>query len=238
MIYVLRYLLIVLYSGFWGALGCILGLVDRSGEAVVWVARGWIRWILWTCRVEVDSSGLESIDLARPYVLMTNHQSAFDIAALIATWPASWRFVAKRELVWIPLFGWAVGLGGTVFVDRQNRERAVASLRRAATRLRTGTTLIVFPEGTRSPSGELGEFKSGGFHLAIEGGAAIVPITVSGSHRITPKHSLRIESGRIHVHYGKPIATAQRSPEERNELKREVRDAIIAGFDAKLQAGA
>ena len=237
MVYLYRYLMIVLYTIFWGLLGCVIGLIDRSGEGVIWVARCWVSWILATCRIEVECEGLDRFDRNRPHVFMSNHQSVIDTAAIVSSLPVSWRFVAKRELVWVPFFGWALGLGGHVIVDRGNHERAVRSLKRAAERIRTGTNVIIFPEGTRSPSGTLGPFKSGGFHLAIEAGVPIVPISVSGTNRITPKGSLRIESGRVRILYGDPIPTEGLDLEARNWLKDEVRRAITAGFDPDLQRG-
>ncbi|HEX5067724.1 MAG TPA: lysophospholipid acyltransferase family protein [Myxococcota bacterium] len=237
MIYVYRYLMIVLYTIFWGLIACLLGLVDRSGEGVIWVARNWVRWILATCHVEVACEGLDRIDPRQPYVFMSNHQSVIDTAAIVSTLPVSWRFVAKRELLFVPFFGWALGLGGHVIVDRGNHEKAMRSMKRAAERIRGGTNVIIFPEGTRSPSGVMGPFKSGGFHLAIEAGVPVLPITVSGTNQITPKGSLRIESGRVRILYGKPIPTADLDLESRGRLKDEVRQAISAGFDPTLQRG-
>jgi 1-acyl-sn-glycerol-3-phosphate acyltransferase len=235
-VYVARYLLIVLFTIFWGTLGCVIGLLDRSGNGVIWVGRSWIAWILAACRVRIEADGLDDLDTKQPYVLMSNHQSVFDIAAIVTTWPEDFRFVAKRELTWIPFFGWALAAGGHVIIDRGRRERAVASLARAANRVRSGTNVIIFPEGTRSPSGRLTEFKSGGFHLAIQAGVPILPITVSGSRRITPKRSLRIESGRIRIHYGTPIPTRGLGLDDRAKLKAAVRDAIELGYDPELQS--
>jgi 1-acyl-sn-glycerol-3-phosphate acyltransferase len=196
-----------------------------------------VSWILATCRVEVVCEGLDRIDPKLSYVFMSNHQSVIDTAAIVSTLPVSWRFVAKRELLWVPFFGWALGLGGHVIVDRGDHERAIQSMRRAAARIRAGTNVIIFPEGTRSPSGVMGPFKSGGFHLAIEAGVPIVPMTVSGTNHITPKGSLRIESGRVRIRYGKPIPTAHLDLDARGELKDRVREAIAAGYDPALQRG-
>jgi 1-acyl-sn-glycerol-3-phosphate acyltransferase len=237
--YVLRYALIVLYTIFWGLPACVVGLLDRSGEGVIWIGRRWLRWILASCGIRIVSEGVERIDRRQPHVFMCNHQSAVDIAALVVTLPVSFRFVAKRELAFIPLFGWAMALGGHVLIDRGNRERSVRSLTRAAERVRRGINVIIFPEGTRSPDGELGELKSGGFHLAMAAGVPILPVTVSGSQRITPKRSLRVESGLVKVRYGEPISTAlPPGDDSRRRLKSEVRDAIVKGFDAALQAPA
>lgn len=238
MVYALRYLLIVLYTIFWGTLGSVIGLLDRSGNGVLWVGRKWIAWVLASCRITVEADGLESLDTRQPYVLMSNHQSVFDIAAIVTTWPVDFRFVAKRELTWIPFFGWTLAMGGHVIIDRSRRERAVKSLANAADRVRSGTNVIIFPEGTRSPSGRLTEFKSGGFHLAIQAGVPILPITVSGSRHITPKRSLRIESGRIHIRYGAPIPTRGLGIDDRTRLKDAVRAAIERGFVPELQSEA
>lgn len=235
MIYVVRYLLIVLYTVVWGVPACVVPLFDRSGEAVIWIGRQWVRWIFWTCGIRVEVEGLENVDPRRPCVFMSNHQSVLDVGALVLTLPSPWRFVAKRELTWIPLFGWAIRLGGHVVIDRGRREKAVASLHRAAARIRGGTNVVIFPEGTRSETGALREFKSGGFHLALEAGVPIQPVTVSGSYRLSPKRSLRVESGRLKVVYGKPVETAGFGLERREALKQAVRDAIAAGFDPGLQ---
>jgi 1-acyl-sn-glycerol-3-phosphate acyltransferase len=234
-IYVWRYLMIVLYTLVWGIPACLVPLVDRSGESVIWIGRQWVRWIFWTCGISVEADGLENVDPRRPFVLMSNHQSVLDVGALVLTLPVSWRFVAKRELAWIPLFGWAIWLGGHVVINRGRNERAVASLHRAAERIRRGVNVIIFPEGTRSDTGEMRPFKSGGFHLALEAQAPILPATISGSRRLTPKRSLRVESGRVKVRYGKPIETRGLGVDDREELKRQVREAIAAGFDPELQ---
>jgi 1-acyl-sn-glycerol-3-phosphate acyltransferase len=234
-IYVFRYLLIVVYTIFWGVVACLALCVDRSGESAVWAGRGWVGWIFASCGIRVEAEGLEHVDRTRPQIFMCNHQSVVDIGALIAVLPVSWRFVAKRELLWIPLFGWALGLSRHVIVDRLHRQKAVASLKRAAERIREGVNVIIFPEGTRSPSGELGPFKSGGFHLAIEAQVPIVPVTVSGSRHITPKRSLRVESGRVKVVFGEPIPTKGLSVEDRQALKEAVRRGILAGYDEALQ---
>jgi 1-acyl-sn-glycerol-3-phosphate acyltransferase len=234
-IYVVRYLLVVLYTVVWGGIACLAAPFDRDGLAVVWCGRNWVRCIFWTCGIRADADGLANVPRDRPCVYMSNHQSVFDIAAIIATLPVAWRFVAKRELTWIPFFGWALAVGGQVIVDRRNREASVSSLARAAERVRAGANVIIFPEGTRSPDGSLREFKSGGFHLALHAGVPIVPIAVSGSRRISPKRSLRIHSGRVLVRYGEPIPTEGLGSDDRVLLKARVREAILKCYDPELQ---
>ncbi|MGI9590453.1 MAG: lysophospholipid acyltransferase family protein [Myxococcota bacterium] len=232
MIYVLRYLLVALCTVFWGTFGLIAFPLARRGEVVMFVARRWVSWMLACCGIRVEADGLDN--LTEPVVIMSNHQSVFDIAALIHTLPLEWRFVAKKELLWIPFFGWALAAADQVIIDRSDREKSVRSLRRGAERVRGGINVIIFPEGTRSQEAALGPFKSGGFHLALQAGVPVIPVSVSGSSRITPKHSLRIESGTIRVHYGKGLPTAGLGVEARSELKERVREAIVAGFDPEL----
>ena len=235
MIYVFRYTLIALYTVLWGSAGLLLAFADRSGASIIWVAQNWLRWVMRSCGIRVEAEGLENIDPGQPCIVMSNHQSVFDIAALVDTLPIPWKFVAKRELVWIPFFGWALAASRQIIVDRGNPAKALRSLAQAAERVREGENVIVFPEGTRSQSATLGRFKSGGFHLAIQSGAPIIPVSVSGSWRVTPKGSLRVESGRILIRYGKPIPTRDLTVKDRAYLKQQVREAIVAGFDPALQ---
>lgn len=232
--YVLRFALIAAYTVFWGVPAMLLA--PFSGEAIVWIGRRWLSWIFRSCGIHLVTEGLEQIDRTRSYVFMSNHQSVLDIGALVLTLPVSWRFVAKRELTWVPFFGWALGLSDQIVIDRGSRTRAVRSLERAAERIRAGVNVIIFPEGTRSPTGELREFKSGGFHLAIRAQVPILPATVSGSFGLIPKRSLKVYSGTIKVVYGAPIPTEGMRTDQRHELKDRVRAAIERGYDPGLQA--
>lgn len=209
---------------------------DREGRMVRALGRTWIRWILRTFGIRVVVEGLERVPAQAPVVLMSNHQSLVDIAAIVDTLPTSvsWRFVAKKELTRIPIFGWCL-ITSQIIIDRSDRERAVASLHQAAQRIRAGASVIVFPEGTRSPSGSLRPFKSGPFHLTLEAQVPIVPVTVSGSQRITPKGSLQVHAGTVKITFGKPIPTRGVRLEERGALKARVREAIAQGYDVAFQ---
>jgi 1-acyl-sn-glycerol-3-phosphate acyltransferase len=234
MVYVGRYLLLVFFTIVWGVPATLLAPFDRSGKIIMWIAVHWIGWIFRSVGVRVEAEGLGHIDPSQPYVIMTNHQSVLDIGALVLTLPIEWHFVAKRELTWIPLFGWAVAMSQVV-IDRGNHEKAVRSLSAAAGKIRGGWNVIIFPEGTRGPGGELREFKSGGFHLALEAQVPILPATVSGSQHLTPKRSLKMEPGTIKISYGAPIPTQGLTTDDRHLLKQQVRAAIQAGYDWNLQ---
>jgi len=232
-----RLMLLAIYTVVIGIPVIAASPFDREARVVRALGRVWIRWILRTFRIRISVEGLENVPARAPVVFMSNHQSLVDIAAIVDTLPTSvsWRFVAKKELVRVPIFGWCLVTTGQIIVDRGNRERAVASLHRAAERIRGGASVIVFPEGTRSPSGSLRPFKSGPFHLALEAQVPIVPVTVSGSQRITPKGSLQVHSGIVKITFGKPIRTRGVRLEERALLKARVREAIAGGYDLSFQ---
>jgi 1-acyl-sn-glycerol-3-phosphate acyltransferase len=208
-----------------------------GGRTMLRLGRVWVGWILATFGVRVEAAGVENVPTHAPVILMSNHQSLVDIAAIVLSLPrrVPWRFVAKKELTRVPIFGQALVASGHIIIDRGNREKAVQSLRRAAERIRAGTTVIVFPEGTRSKTGHLRPFKSGPFHLAVEAQVPIVPITVSGSQRITPKGELRVRSGSVKIVYGMPIPTRGVTLEMRKQLAQRVRDAIARGYDVGFQ---
>ena len=233
----LRLLLVAIYTVVIGLPVIAASPFDREARVVRALGRVWVRWILRTYGIRVEVSGLENVPTNAPALFLSNHQSLVDIAAIVDTLPpaVSWRFVAKKELVRVPIFGWCLVATGQIIIDRGNRERAVKSLERAAARIRAGASVIAFPEGTRSASGSLLPFKSGPFHLAVAAQVPIVPVTVSGSQRITPKRSLHVHPGTVRIAFGKPIPTRGVTVEQRNELKARVRAAIAAGYDVELQ---
>jgi 1-acyl-sn-glycerol-3-phosphate acyltransferase len=233
----IRLILLALYTVVIGIPVIAVSPFDREARAVRALGRTWIRWILGTFRIRVLVEGLENVPLRAPVIFMSNHQSQVDIAAIIDSLPppVSWRFVAKKELVRVPVFGWCLVTTGQIIIDRGDREKAVASLRHAAERIRNGASVIVFPEGTRSPTGSLRPFKSGPFHLAVEAQVPIIPVTVSGSQRITPKGRLEVHPGQVKIVFGKPIPTRGVRLEERAQLKTRVREAIAQGYDVAFQ---
>ena len=207
-------------------------LLVPGGTLFIPLARVWAWVILKTCRVRLTVARDPALVPSRPCVYVANHQSLFDIPALTLAMPTSFRVVTKRELLFIPIFGWALWLAGFIFVDRSDRERAIRSLRRAARKVRRGTSIVVFAEGTRSPDGRLLPFKKGGFVLALEAGVAIVPVSIQGGAVVLPKGSLRIRPGTIHVTMDAPIDTTTYSGPTKDELIERVRRAIAAGLEA------
>ncbi len=180
---------------------------DRYGYHV---SRLWAHANLGHSGVRVRAEHRTALDATRPYVFMSNHASHFDVLAVVAALPEfQLRWVAKRELLDIPVFGWALRRAGHIIIDRSNPEQAVASLRAARAQMETGVSVMIFPEGTREGHDhELLPLKKGGFMLAIETGVPIVPIAVRGSRAILSRDDWRIHGGEIEVLVGRPIEVA------------------------------
>jgi 1-acyl-sn-glycerol-3-phosphate acyltransferase len=204
------------------------GPFDRTGETVFRIARFWSRLVLGIPGVRVKVEQRAPLDPNRPYVFMCNHASMIDIWAVFVALPISFRFIAKKQLSYIPLFGWAMGAGRFIFIDRQNAVAARRTIEEAARRIKAGQSVVIYPEGTRTRDGRLGSFKKGGFHLAIDSGAAIVPMAIEGTRALMPAGSMLIRSGEVRLQIGEPIPTAGLRPSDRERLVREVRERIAA----------
>jgi 1-acyl-sn-glycerol-3-phosphate acyltransferase len=158
---------------------------------------------------------------------MCNHQSALDIFSLLNSLPVQFKWIAKRELFYIPFLGWAMKRAGYISLDRKHPREAIKAMDDAAKKIREGTNIIIFPEGTRSKDGHLLPFKKGGFSLALRAKVPIVPVGISGSNRLQPKGSfIPNQKGVIYLRIGKPVETAQGSRSAKTEIMMTVRQAI------------
>lgn len=190
--------------------------------------RGWARQLLRISSAKIAFENLEVIDSERPQILVANHTSWYDVLALVSI-PGTSLFVAKKELARVPIFGRAIGGCGHIFIDRQDRNAAVESLAVARELLeKESPTIIMFPEGTRSKTGELQAFKKGAFVLAIQTGVDIVPAAIIGSRDVMNKGSLKFSPGTITVRFGTPISVEGLGMEDRNELTNRARAAVLA----------
>ena len=223
---------IALYTLAFALASIVLLILIPTGDPLLWMARPWAWLILATFRVRIAASGADRIPKNRPCIYMSNHQSHFDVPALIRVLPGQYRILAKRELFFIPVFGWAIWLAGLIPVDRSRKERAVRSIERAAEKVRRGRSILIFAEGTRSSDGALQPLKKGGFHIALRSGAAIVPICICGSREVLPKGGIRINPGVIDVAILEPIETGSAGPRSIEGLMTRVRGAIEAGLRA------
>jgi len=216
---------------------CVLGAyVGLPRGYYQWAGRVFSRAMLWSAGTPVRVIGLENIDRERPQVIASNHQSMYDIWALAAVIPVRTHFVAKKEIRKIPIFGRAAEASGHVFVDRGHRIAAIESLKVAARKIvEEKSSAVVFPEGTRSLTGDLQKFKKGPFVMAIEAGVPIVPTVVDGTFEILPKRGFRLSPQPITVRFAEPVETAKYSHDDRDALIVRVRSQM-ADMLAELRA--
>jgi 1-acyl-sn-glycerol-3-phosphate acyltransferase len=185
----------------------------------------WASHVVRNAEIIVTVHGRENMTSGRTFVLMSNHQSHYDVAVLYYVLGANIRMVAKKELFGVPVFGQALRSAGFIEVDRGNHEKAIASLADAKRQLLGGTHIWIAPEGTRSTTGELMAFKKGGFVIALDTGAPVLPITIRGTREILPSHGARSRRGvEVHVTIHPPIETAALAKLER----RAARDELMA----------
>ena len=206
----------------------LLMLVTLNVGISIWMARRvWSPVLVWSAGSTLEVHGVENVDPKRPTIYVSNHQSAADIPVLFMAIPADLRFVAKKSLSYVPVLGWYMLLAGYVFVDRGNRTKAIASLERAAEKIRKGISLIMYAEGTRSEDGRILPFKKGPFALALKSGVAVCPVTIEGTGRMMPKGRWHITPTRLKVKIGKPIDTSKYASDDRERLIRDVRAVIV-----------
>lgn len=199
----------------------------RRGGVYDWGCRFWSKWMLWASNVDVQVEGGENIRGDRPQIIVSNHQSWYDVWVLGTEVRKRYYFVAKKELGTIPLFGRAWKAAGHISVDRSDSASAIRSLQQAGVQLREENgAVIIFPEGTRSTDGRLGRFKKGAFRLALITGVEIVPVAVIGSGEVLPKDGWRVRPGTITVRIGEPIPVQEVPEASPTPLLEQVRGRI------------
>ncbi|OYV73674.1 MAG: hypothetical protein B7Z74_03510, partial [Deltaproteobacteria bacterium 21-66-5] len=198
--------------------------ICRRAERVMgWWGRAFVRLGGWKLRVE----GMENLPSGGA-VLVSNHQSVVDIPMLLSAFPRPVRFIAKRELGEIPLLGKAMAAAGNLFIDRDDPRDAVRMLREAGARLRDGRLMVVFPEGTRSGDGSIGEFRPGAFYLAQKSGAPVVPVYIDGGYRAIPKGGFRVRPAGLLVRVLPPISPGEGAGGSKEQIAAAVRGRILA----------
>ena len=227
----------VLATIVFGSLVVLVALFTPHGNACHCIARGWARSILVVSGIGVSVSGLEHLDPTRSYVFMSNHQSNFDIPVLLAHLPVQFRWIAKAELFKIPIFGRGMRGAGYISIDRSNRRSAIESLQQAARRIREGTSVMIFPEGTRSTDGTIRPFKKGGFVLAVDAGVPVVPIVVQGTFAIMPRNRWTIRPGQVTLAIHPPIATTAFTRKTKDDLLTMVHQRITESFEQMNYSG-
>ncbi|MCU0293683.1 MAG: 1-acyl-sn-glycerol-3-phosphate acyltransferase [Thermoanaerobaculaceae bacterium] len=209
-----------------GSYGVIVGFIPPRGDWTVRGSRLWARIILWVALVRLRVEGGNRVPRDGPVVFMANHESWLDIPVLLASIPVQVRFLAKKSLFGIPFLGWAMTAMGFIPVDRQNRREAVKSFEEAAQRIRTGRSVLLFPEETRTRDENLLPFQRGGFLIAIKAGIPIVPVGLDGPRRCLARSSYLLRPGRVTVRFGEPIPTAGLGVTAKDSLMAQVHDAM------------
>lgn len=197
-----------------------------SARTIQAVPALWGRILLKVAGVKVTVGGLENIEKDKSYIFAANHQSQFDIFAMHAAFPHEFRWLAKKELFRIPLFGRAMRLAGYLPVDRSHGREAMKSLLEAAKTIAGGSSVIIFPEGTRSSDGSIQRFKGGSTVVAVKSGVPMVPVAISGTYDILPKGRLLARPGRITIRVGRPVDTSGFTMKQKHELADLVHDRV------------
>jgi 1-acyl-sn-glycerol-3-phosphate acyltransferase len=210
-----------------GTVAILLSLFDSSGNVPHLVARFWGKIQLRITGTQVRIQGLENLDPQGSYILVSNHQSTFDIFALLGYLPIQFRWTAKAELFHTPFMGWAMSRIGYIPIERGSPKKAYRSMLRAAEVVRKGMSVIIFPEGTRSPDGNLQPFKKGVFLIALKSQAPILPITIQGTSKIMRKGDWRIYPGQVRIQIDSPIETAGTPAEKEEQLSQRVRSTLV-----------
>lgn len=222
--------LIYLYTFVMGSISLLLSVYDPEGRRQHWCAQVWCRLIARTTGGRVRVHGLENIKPGTSYVFLSSHQSYMDIPAMLGYLPVQLRIAAKKVLFKIPFMGWHLSRAGHIPVDRSSTQTAVATMQKAADKIRAGICAFVFPEGTRSPDGALHPFKKGGFKLAMQARVPIVPVTIIGSRQVLPKNSIIFRPGPVDMYVDEPIPTEGLKDEDLEELMRTVRAVMARHF--------
>ena len=223
--------LFILGTCFFVGLGVVLILFSGDTLANRIAGAWWARFSSFITPMRVSVSGLENIERSRSYIVVANHQSNYDIFVLFGWLGIDLKWVIKQELLKYPVFGYAVKKGGNIVIDRSDPAKAIESLEEARHRVKDGTSVVMLPEGTRSRTGRLGEFKKGAFVLALEMGLPILPVTISGTRGILPPGTLDLYPGRAVMKVHAPVETDGYGHESMQKLIDEVRGIVAGGLE-------
>jgi len=211
---------------------------DKKNRTFSFFAYHWSSTVLKVAGIKVKVIGTEKLDLSKPCVYVSNHASMFDITAVVVGVNRYVRFLVKKEIARVPIFGWATARAH-IIIDRENGRDAVKSLERAARRISLGESAILFAEGHRTRDGNLQPFKRGAFVLAIAAGVPVVPLTILGSFSIMKKGSIGLRKGQITIIVDEPIdVTKYRDKSGSIALMNKVHEIIEKNYDSDQRLAA
>jgi len=219
-------LLIWLYTLILGLIALPGGLFDRDGKRLHWFSRTWSWLIMKTIFSPVKVTGMDKIDTTKPHVYAVNHASALDIPVLYVNLPFQFRIAFKKELLAYPVVGWQLKRSGQVCIDQQNPSHSISSIRAALKGLKAGLPLVIFPEGGRTPDGEIKPFLQGAFFLAIKAQVDIVPVALVGTYELLPMNTYHIKCRPLEMRVGEPISTTGLTMRDMEAVSARVQKAV------------
>jgi len=218
--------LIWLYTLVLGIIALPGGMFDRGGRRLHWFSRTWSWLIMKTICSPVKVTGLDKIDTSKPHVYAVNHASAMDIPMLYVHLPFQFRIVFKKELLIYPVVGWQLKRSGQVCIDQQKPTNSIAAIRSAVKSLKAGMPLVIYPEGGRTPDGEIKPFLPGAFFLAIKAQVDVVPIALVGMYELLPMDTYHIKCRPLEMRVGEPISTTGLTMRDLEALSARVQKAV------------
>ncbi|MGD9818626.1 MAG: lysophospholipid acyltransferase family protein [Desulfomonilaceae bacterium] len=204
-------------------------LFIKPGKFAFLMMRTWNRTVAKMMGIRYSLSGMNNLVPKTSYIITPNHQGVADIVSIVSSLPLYFRWVVKKELLKVPVWGWALWATGAIAIDRSNSATAIEKLNREKdTKLQDGWSMLIYPEGTRTPDGFLKELKKGAFMMAIQTGIPILPIVCNGAFKIMPKKMLAFRPGLVKLTICPPIPTLGLSEKDLPELMEKTRQAILS----------
>jgi len=230
--YLIAFPLIIVVTLF-TAIFTILCFPWKNGKAPRAVQVFWSRSVLWFLLIPIKVTGQENVDPKQSYVFVANHQSFLDVFAVYGWLPNNFKWLMKKELRKVPFVGTACSVAGHIFVDRSNPRAALQSMDHIKKELVDGISTVIFPEGTRTKTGEMGRFKQGAFKIAMDMGLPVVPLSLGGFFKAMPSgQAFANPRARVSLHIGKPIDISQFN--DINEAMAAVREKVAEGLSKPL----
>ena len=226
--------LIWLYTVVLGIVSVPASLFGNKSLILHAFARFWSRLIMKTILSPVKVTGLDRIDTSKPHVYAVTHASALDIPVLYVYLPFQFRILFKKELLSYPIVGWHLRRSGQVCIDQQKPTHSIAHIRSAVKSLQAGMPLVIFPEGGRTPDGEIKPFMPGAFYLAIKAQVDVVPVALVGTYELLPMNTYHIKCRPLEMRVGAPISTSGYSLREMETLSVKVHQAMGDLYNGKL----